>query len=204
MKKIVKDAIILTAITLIAGLCLGFVYEITKAPIAATNAQAKEDAYKEVFADAESFEEDAAADVSKAPEILSEGGYTSDSIDEVLAAKDAGGETIGYVMTVTSKEGYGGDITFTMGVQSDGTINGISFLSISETAGLGMKAKEADFKDQFQGKKAGKLEFTKSGATEDYQIDAISGATITTTAMTNGVNAGLLYLQVIGGVSADE
>ena len=49
---------------------------------------------------------------------------------------------IGYVLTVTDHEGYGGDIQFTMGVRIDGTLNGISFLSIGETAGLGMKATE--------------------------------------------------------------
>lgn len=204
MNKIVKDAMILTVITLIAGLCLGFVYEVTKNPIKETNAKAKQEAYKEVFKDAASFEEDDSIDLSKAASVLKKGGYASDSIDEALAAKDSSGETIGYVMTITAKEGYGGDITFTMGVKSDGTVNGISFLSISETAGLGMKANEPAFKDQFKDKKVEKFEYTKSGAKEDNQIDALSGATITTNAVTNGVDAGLLYFQEIGGGSANE
>ena len=69
-------------------------------------------------------------------------------IDKALEAKDGSGTLLGYVLTVTSREGYGGDITFTMGIRLDGTLNGISILSISETAGLGMKA-EAVLKPQF-------------------------------------------------------
>ena len=86
-----------------------------------------------------------------------------------------------------------------MGVQNDGTLNGISILSISETAGLGMKANTDSFKDQFKNKKVEKFSYTKTGATSDDQIDAISGATITTNAMTNGVNAGLCAFQYVEG-----
>ena len=56
-----------------------------------------------------------------------------------------GGETIGYVITSTDPNGYGGDIQVSVGIQSDGTVSGIAILSISETAGLGMKAAEPDF-----------------------------------------------------------
>ena len=72
------------------------------------------------------------------------------------------------------------------------------FLSISETAGLGMKATTDSFKDQFKDKNVEKFTYTKTGATSDDQIDAISGATITTNAMTNGVNAGLCAFRVCG------
>ena len=86
-----------------------------------------------------------------------------------------------------------------MGVKADGTLNGISFLSIGETAGLGMKATEDKFKDQFKDKKVPKLSYTKNGAKSDDEIDALSGATITTNAVTNGVNAGLYYIRKING-----
>ena len=86
-------------------------------------------------------------------------------------------------------------IQFAMGIQDDGTLNGISILSIGETAGLGMRANTDAFKDQFKDKKVDKFEYTKTGATADNQIDALSGATITTNAMTNGVNAGLCAFQ---------
>ena len=72
-------------------------------------------------------------------------------MENVLAALDKDGTRMGYVLTVTSHEGYGGDITFTMGIGNDGTLNGISILNISETAGLGMRAEEI-LKPQFAGK----------------------------------------------------
>ena len=91
-----------------------------------------------------------------------------------------------------------------MGVRSDGTTNGISFLSLSETAGLGMEADTDSFKSQFAGKNVDKFQYTKSGATVDEEIDALSGATITTNAVTNAVNAGLEYVKSINGGAADS
>ena len=134
MKEMMKNTGILLAITLIAGLLLGVVYQVTKEPIAEQEAKAKQEACQEVFADAASFEtvESAAADESA----WSSEGYGQESIDEVMMAKDSAGSMLGYVITVTTKEGYGGDIQFTMGIRADGTVNGISLLSISETAGL--------------------------------------------------------------------
>lgn len=98
------------------------------------------------------------------------------------------------MITVTDHEGYGGDIQFSMGIAMDGTLNGISLLSISETAGLGMKAGDI-LVPQFADKKVESFTYTKSGATNDSEIDAISGATITTKAIVNGVNAGLEYFR---------
>ena len=80
---------------------------------------------------------------------------------------------------------------FSMGIASDGTTKGISFLSLSETAGLGMRADTADFKNQFKDKNVEAFSYTKSGASADDEIDALSGATLTTNAVTNGVNAGI-------------
>lgn len=202
MKEMMKNTGILLAVTLIAGLLLGLVYQVTKAPIAEQEAKAKQEACQEVFADAASFE---AVELVTADESAwSSEGYGQESIDEVMAAKDSDGSTMGYVITVTTKEGYGGDIRFTMGICADGTVNGISLLSISETAGLGMRAEEV-LKPQFAGKNVEKFTYTKSGAASDYEIDAISGATITTNAVTNGVNAGLYYFQtLLGGGSANE
>ena len=110
--------------------------------------------------------------------------------------KDADGNVLGYVLNVTTSEGYNGDIVFSMGIRMDGTLNGISFLSIAETPGLGMKAEEV-LSPQFADKNVPQFEYTKSGAVADSQIDAISGATITTNAITNGVNAGLEYFQSV-------
>ncbi|NLL78967.1 MAG: RnfABCDGE type electron transport complex subunit G [Clostridiales bacterium] len=195
MKKMLKDAVILFAITLAAGLILGFVYQLTKEPIAAQELKAKQEAYKEVFAKADSFEAVEDLGLTKANDMLKEAGFGAAELsDMVQRACDAQGNTLGYVLTVTTHEGYGGDIVFTMGITKDGILNGISILTISETPGLGMKA-ESVLKPQFAGKAVEQFTYTKSGATTDSQIDAISGATITTNAMTNGVNAGLFYFR---------
>ena len=156
--RIIKDTIAITVITLVAGLALGVVQDITADPIAKQEAQAKQDAYKAVFADADSFETvDVDADAMQS--YLDENGYAAQSIDETMLAKDASGNELGYAFTVTTSEGYGGDIQFAMGIQDDGTLNGISILSIGETAGLGMRANTDAFKDQFKDKNVDKFEY---------------------------------------------
>ena len=188
---IVKDTLAITLITLVAGLALGGIQGITAEPIAQQRQLAKEEAYKAVFSDADSFETIVEAEDPEIEAYLDESGYPSQTINEVVQALDASGSPIGYAFTVTTSEGYGGDIQFAMGVKDDNTMNGISILAIGETAGLGMKADTDEFKSQFADKNVEKFEYTKNGATEDSQIDALSGATITTNAMVNGVNAGL-------------
>lgn len=191
---IIKDTVILTAITLVAGLLLAFVQGITAQPIAHQESLAKEEAYKNVFADADSFNLVSEEDENLKAHLIKEG-YPAQTINEVMQAMDSSGNLLGYAFTVTTSEGYGGDIQFTMGVREDGTMNGISILSIGETAGLGMNADTDAFKGQFREKNVEKFEYTKSGAADDHMINAISGATITTNAMTNGVNAGLCAFQ---------
>ncbi len=193
MKSMLKEAAILFVITLISGCLLGLVYDVTKEPIEKAQAAAKEEASKEVFADAASFVLREDIDSETATAVVTEAGFKV-TIDEVSEALDAGGALLGYVITVTDHEGYGGDIQFSMGIRNDGTLNGISILQISETAGLGMKA-DPVLKEQFAGKNAAQFSYTKTGAASEDQIDAISGATITTNAVVNGVNAGLTYFQ---------
>ena len=192
MKKntIAKDTVRITLITLVAGFALGLVNEITKEPIAQQEAKAKAEACKAVFADADDFA--AIEDLSGAADALESAGLTGKAdVNEAYEAKK-GGETVGYVITVTDHEGYGGDIQFSVGVSTDDTLTGISILSIGETAGLGMKVKNADFQEQFVGLPAtGNLEYTKTG--EEGKIDALSGATVTTNAMTNGTNAAIAF-----------
>lgn len=200
MKSMMKDAMILFVITLLAGALLGTVYEVTKQPIAKQQEKAKIAAYREVFANADSFEE-----IAMAPDLLPDDlsahvqqlGYDAD-INAIAGAHDASGSLLGYVITVTDHEGYGGDIQFSMGITKEGVLNGISILSISETAGLGMRAGEV-LVPQFAGKQITTFSYTKTGAASEDQIDAISGATITTNAVVGGVNAGIAvfteYLQ---------
>ncbi len=191
-KSMLKDALILFAITLAAGLLLGFVHDVTKEPIAEQKAKAKAEACRNVFADADAFEALAAEDGPTA--YFMAGQDSNVDIDEVMRALDSSGQLLGYVITVTDHEGYGGDIQFSMGVTLDGTLNGISLLNIKETAGLGMKAGDV-LVPQFADKKVESFTYTKSGSTSDSEIDAISGATITTNAIVNGVNSGLLLFR---------
>ena len=207
MKNVIsmlKDAMILLVITIVAGLILGFVYEITKEPIAIAEEKAAKEAYAEVFPDA--------ADFFMLEESMPEGefmegwikaGYETITVDNVLEAVDEGGNVLGNVLTVTTSAGYGGNITITMGLKNDGTLNGISILSIAETAGLGMKAEDV-LKPQFANKQVASFTYTKSGSTMDSEIDAISGATITTDALTTAVNGGLYYFQMQLGGSGNE
>lgn len=191
MNHIIKNTIILTVITLVAGLGLGFVYEITKDPIAQAQEAAKKEAWQAVFpeADLNDFEL-AELDQAAAEEAVKALGVNA-TIDEVCTVGEDG-----YVITTTDKEGYGGDIQITVGITSDGTVNGISILSISETAGLGMKATEPAFYEQYEGKQAEKFVVSKDGG-DGEPIDALSGATITSRAVTGAVNAALGYYQSV-------
>ncbi len=74
---------------------------------------------------------------------------------------------LGYVITVTDPNSYGGNVTFSLGITDDGTLNGYSITSINDTPGLGMKAKEASFSDQFKDKQVESFEVTKTGASSD-------------------------------------
>ena len=181
-----KDAVILCAITLVAGACLGGVYEMTKYPIAAANQAAKEAAYRTVFPDAAGFEAaDLADKLPAANETIATLGYGNVSVDEAVEATDASGSVAGYVVTATSNDGYGGAVTVSVGIE---------FLTLAETAGLGMNAQKPEWKGQFAGKKADVFSVTKDGASSDDQINAISGATITSKAVTGAVNAAVYFV----------
>ncbi|MCR4695016.1 MAG: RnfABCDGE type electron transport complex subunit G [Pseudobutyrivibrio sp.] len=207
MNKLVKDALVLTAITVIAGFALGLVYEITKAPIATAKAAAQQKAYQTVFSDANEFKGLDGFDSATASQILIDAGIEDATIDNCSIAYDGSGNPLGYVIEVTDSSGYGGDISFAMGITNDGMINGYSITSISETAGLGMKAKdegEGTFSSQFIDRKAEIFQVTKTGASTSNEIDAISAATITSKAVTGGVNAGVTYFNSLTGGGADE
>ena len=189
MNKIIKNTLILTVITLVAGLGLGFVYEITKEPIAQAQEAAKKEAWQAVFPEADLDEFEPMDVDQKAADKVIKDLEIKGSIDEVCTVGEEG-----YVITTTDSEGYGGDIKITVGITADGTVNGVSILSISETAGLGMKAKEPAFYEQYQGKQAEKFVVSKDGG-DGEPIDALSGATITSRAVTGAVNAALSYYQ---------
>ena len=196
-KSIIKDALILCLITLVAGFLLGVVHDITLQPIAAANEAAQQDAYRAVFEDAEEFVELPGCDAEEATQAAVEAGYTDDTVDSCVQAVDADGNLLGYVINATDPSSYGGDVTLSLGVRLDGTVNGYSITVINDTAGLGMKAAEEDYASQYAGKQVEEFTVTKTGATADNEIDAISGATITSDAVTRAVNSGLAYYRVL-------
>ena len=194
-KKIVHDALVLFAFTVVLGLILGVVYGITKPSIDQVNYEKTQAAYKQVFEEYSDFDADAAA------ALMTEKGF-SDQIDSVNTALDASGNVIGYVLTVTAKDASQASITFSVGIQNDGTVNGYSITNIAETPGLGMKAQEEAFYSQFEGKNVDSFTVVKAAPSSDSEIESISGATITSKAMANGVNACIAYFQnVLGGTN---
>lgn len=198
MKKVgyLRDALILGLITLISGILLGSANEVTREPIARASEAANLEAYQKVFPEASEFISDSKIKMaveSCNKELLSEN-FGSVAVEDALLAVDGSGSALGYVVISRSDDGYAGHLRISVGIKKDKTVNGIEFLAISETPGLGLKAREPEFKNQFAGKKGQPLMVTKSGNSGNREIDVISGATITSNAVTNAVNAALYYV----------
>lgn len=195
MKKIIKDTLSLVVITIVAGVCLAFVHELTLDTIAAAEAEERAASYREVFPEAADFEAIGFLEDITAKADLANGV----SIGEALIAVDGDGKRIGYVVSATSANGYGGDIVLSVGVDVYGAITGVKVTSMSETSGLGSHCTDASFQNQFKGI-SGEVIVTKSGKTQSNEIDAISGATYTTNAVTEAVNGALSFADVMGVV----
>jgi electron transport complex protein RnfG len=193
--NLLRDAIALFLITLISGLALSYVYEITKTPIAVQAEQKALKANQAVFQEAASFEEDEqlSAQIGTADLVSLSSDYSGVTIESISRAYSSNAEFLGYNITVSTSSGYKDGIKFVFGYSLDGSISGIEFLAINETAGLGMKAKEPGFLNQFLNKQVEQFAVVKTGATSEDQVDAISGATITSAAIANAVNAGIAF-----------
>ena len=201
-----KDILILVMITLVAGVLLGAAYTVTKGPVARAQEAATAKAQSEVMSSAQSFDtlyasgQDGEEEIpASLPDALEDAGIGTTEVKQIDAALDKDQKVIGYVITASDPDGYGGDVELMCGIipGDDGsvTIEGISFLSLSETAGMGMRAKEDSFMDQFSKKTVPKGElivYSKNGAVEENEIDAISGCTITTSSVTDDVNAAMI------------
>ena len=179
-------------IALLSGGLLGGVYVLTEKPIAETAERKKQESYRAVMPDAESYAEDTEVDgLNVMLENADISGVTVDS--RVTALKD-GDTVVGSIYIVTSHEGYAGDIKMAVGIK-DGAVTGVTMLSIGETTGLGMEARDdPSFTAQYVGKDE-LLEVVKTEPVEEDEIQAITGATITSKAVTNAVNA-VIYLSV--------
>ena len=198
---IIKDALALFAITLVSGLALGFVVQLTKPVIEANELAATTKAYRAIYTDAADFQlsDSLKGSLDDSANILASSNTEGTAITDAFEALDASGNVIGYVMSVTSSKGFGGEIKASLGVTLEGEVTGIEFLTLAETAGLGMKAEEPEFSNQYVGKVVDRFTVVKDGASSDDQINSISGATVTSIAVTNIVNAGLYFAKTVGG-----
>lgn len=166
--------VVLGVIALAAGVLLGFTNNITAPKIAEAAVAAMETTRQELLPEADAFLEQT---------------LTSDKLDSCYLGT-ADGEAVGYVTQITVK-GYGGEVEIMAGFDLDGVCTGISVggANFSETPGLGAKAKDAAFTNQFQGQKA--------PIVLGESVDAITAATITSTAVVNGVNDMAAYVATL-------
>lgn len=197
MKKdsFMKDALVLTLITLISGCFLGGAYGLTKQRIYEINNASTIASYQQVMP-AEEYDDATYQDALTTA--LNDGTIATDNggatLLSVVAAKDASGAEIGYIIKGQAA-GYGGNDVVVVGVDADLKVTGISFPeTLPETAGLGQRALEPEFYEQFAGKGT-KLSVKKGGGAGENEIDAISGATMTSTAVVNTVNAATEFVQ---------
>lgn len=201
MQRIPKPVVALAIITLIAGVALSGVYSMTKETIDAHADQAKAAAYAAVVPGAASFEHDEDADAAIAALDGQVYGtkFGKAYVNEAFVAKDSSGNIVGYALSVTSGDGYDGNVTLSMGLDASGKLLGIAFTELTETPGMGMLADEPAFKDQFVNRQVTQFVHNKGGVSGDNVIDAISGASTTSGAVVNAVNAGLDFFHTVMG-----
>lgn len=206
VKTMFKEAGILFGITLLAGLLLGFIYELTKEPRRIQQEKAVQEACVAVFPQAkEQGLEIAFTPLEYTAEEETKAYLAEEKVTVgALFRAECGGSFYGYVVEASAK-GYGGNIVLYVGVGADGTVNGVTITETSETPGLGMEASGV-LTPQFAGKKQESFVYTKTGARENTnEVDAISGATITTKAVTAAVNGGVrVALELLEGGAVNE
>ena len=195
-KAIPKPVIILLVITLVAGLALSGVYVLTKDTIAENQALANKAALMEVLPEATDFvsDDDLQAKISAQGDTYG-ADFGGAKIESAAMGVDASGNSVGYAVTVFNSDSYDGGLTLVVGIREDGTVNSISFTELHDTAGMGMKCGDPEFRDQFNNVKVEKFTLNKAGgSTEDDVIDSVSGASVTSGAVVNAVNAALDFV----------
>ena len=200
------DAIILCAITLILGAVLAGVYMITKQPIEDAQKKTNNEACAVVVVKDDKVQDNDAEAVSGAAAYLKghdlantevkegEGGdLLSDYVEiEEVHPTEKGGK----VYLASALKGYGGKISFALGVDAGGAVTGIEITSQSETAGLGANCESDEYKARFPGVKApetASAEMYNKNETNETQVQALSGATVTSRAITRAVKGILFY-----------
>ncbi len=178
MRDMIKPSLSLFVICLVTAFCLAFVNNMTKEPIIRRMEMDAEEKRKQVLSQAESFEK------LEGWEAQDESGI----IKEVYAAY-IGEELAGYVFSATPK-GFGGEIAVTVGVDSESAISGVRIGDNQETPGLGSKTADEKFTEQYIGKDISKeIKIVKRPVSADDEVQAVSGATISTRAVTSAVQA---------------
>ncbi len=167
MRDIMKTALKLLAICTVAGLCLAVTYGFTNPKIKQQQADAEKAGYLSLFPDTGSFEEIA----------FNTTGFPS--VTKVVKIQNGGGNVTGFCVLLNTK-GYRGNIGLTVGFLPDGQLAGVRIGSNSETVGLGSKVAEPAYYMQYQGK--------NPPLSLGRDITAISGATVSSRAVLNGVN----------------
>ena len=185
-KSIIKPTVVLLVICIVVSGLLALTYVGTYDQIEKQNQNAVQQAIVEVLPGTDTYRESS---------LKVDGGESS-----YYTCMDSSGMLLGYVFQTISK-GYGGDIEVMTGITLDGEVTGVELVSESETAGLGKKANEEDFRDQYkQAVPENGFTVVKGTASNPGEIDAISGATITSDAVTNAVNQAVdLFNRVNGG-----
>ena len=185
-KKYMRDMVPLVVICLVSALLLASFNLLTKDPIQQNSQRAAEETRTRMLPIASSFE----------PMEVTEGS----NMDSVYQGLDASGEPVGYVIQ-TTVNGYGGEVVVTLGMDMDGVITGVDVggENFSETPGLGALAKEPAFTQQYIGKKV-PLTLVKGNEPKgENTIDAISGATRTSSAVNGGINLAGKYISDLSG-----
>ncbi|WP_461206979.1 RnfABCDGE type electron transport complex subunit G [Clostridium sp. DL1XJH146] len=178
--SILRLGLILFIVTAVAGTVLGGVHKITAEPIAIQAIKTNNEAMQEVLPSAEEF---SLLDI-EIPE---------DSMIQEVNEGQAAGEIAGYSIKVITA-GYGGDVTLIVGISAEGTIQGMKILEHSETPGLGANAEKDEFRVQYNDKSVEEeLTVVKTEPVNDNEIQALTGATITSKAVTTGVNAAIEF-----------
>lgn len=172
---------------LVAGMLAGANY-LTHQKIADNNYAQEEATRYKVLKMAEKFEP---VDINSDGEADCYAGYANDMI-------------VGYTF-ITSAKGYGGDVTVMTGILFDGKINDVAILSHSETPGLGAKADNSDFTDRFkQAFDENGFAVTKDNNGNAANIDAITGATVTSRAVTSAVNEAIKMYYTVAEKEGDR
>ena len=188
--NILKPTLVLFAVCIVISGSLAVVNDITKDIIEQRTNEEKDELRFEVMNDADSFSEVYGEGVPDSVKDL------PDSVKAIFEGYK-GQELAGYVIDVVVK-GYGGDISMTVGVNKNGQVIGVKTGDNNETPGLGSKATEPEFISQFNDVGVeDNLTLVKQGKKADNEIQAISGATVSSRAVTDGVQAALTAARIM-------